>query len=101
MTTENQNNTSITNTSNTGNGISKRLVAALLAIFLGCLGVHKFYLGINKVGLIYLLVSILGSFLFIPTLVIGVFSLIDGVKYLMCSDEEFECVYVQGKKAWF
>ena len=101
MTTENQNNNSITNTSNTGNGISKRLVAALLAIFLGCLGVHKFYLGINKVGLIYLLVSILGSFLFIPTLVIGVFSLIDGVKYLMCSDEEFECVYVQGKKAWF
>lgn len=101
MTTENQNNTSITNTSSAGNGISKRLVVALLTIFLGCLGVHKFYLGINKVGLIYLLVSILGSFLFIPTLVIGVFSLIDGVKYLMCSDEEFECVYVQGKKAWF
>jgi len=76
MTTENQNNTSITNTSSAGNGI-------------------------NKVGLIYLLVSILGSFLFIPTLVIGVFSLIDGIKYLMCSDEEFERVYVQGKKAWF
>lgn len=101
MATESQNNAHSTTTSNTGNGISKRLVAALLAIFLGCLGVHKFYLGINKVGLIYLLVSILGSFLFIPTLVIGVFSLIDGVKYLMCSDEEFECVYVQGKKAWF
>lgn len=47
MTTENQNNTSITNTSSAGNGISKRLVAALLAIFLGCLGAHKFYLGIN------------------------------------------------------
>ena len=97
MTTENQNNTSITNTSNTGNGISKRLVAALL----GCLGAHKFYLGINKVGLIYLLVSILGSFLLIPILVISVLSLIDGIKYLMCSDEEFERVYVQGKKAWF
>ena len=100
MTTESQNNAPSTTTSNTGNGISKRLVAALLAIFLGCLGVHKFYLGINKVGLIYLLVSILGSFLLIPTLVIGVFSLIDGIKYLMCSDEEFERVYVQGKKAW-
>ena len=98
MTTESQNNAPSTTTSNTGNGISKRLVAALLAIFLG---VHKFYLGINKVGLIYLLVSILGSFLLIPTLVIGVFSLIDGIKYLMCSDEEFERVYVQGKKAWF
>ena len=101
MTTESQNNDTSTTTSNTGNGISKRVVAALLAIFLGCLGLHKFYLGINKVGLIYLLVSILGSFLLIPTLVIGVFSLIDGIKYLMCSDEEFERVYVQGKKAWF
>ncbi len=101
MTTENQNYASITNTSSAGNGISKRLVAALLAIFLGCLGAHKFYLGINKVGLIYLLVSILGSFLLIPILVISVLSLIDGIKYLMCSDEEFERVYVQGKKAWF
>lgn len=101
MTTENQNNTSITNTSSAGNGISKRLVAALLAIFLGCLGVHKFYLGINKVGLIYLLVSILGSFLLIPILVISVLGLIDSIKYLMCSDEEFERMYVQGKKAWF
>ena len=68
MTTESQNNAPSTTTSNTGNGISKRLVAA---------------------------------FLLIPTLVIGVFSLIDGIKYLMCSDEEFERVYVQGKKAWF
>lgn len=99
MTTESQNNAPSTTTSNTG--ISKRLVAALLAIFLGCLGAHKFYLGINKVGLIYLLVSVLGSFLLIPILVISVLSLIDGIKYLMCSDEEFERVYVQGKKAWF
>lgn len=48
MTTESQNNAPSTTTSNTGNGISKRLVAALLAIFLGCLGVHKFYLASTK-----------------------------------------------------
>ncbi len=88
-------------TTNQSSGISKRLIAGLLAIFLGTLGVHKFYLGINKVGLIYLLVAVLGSVLLIPTLVIALLSLIDGIKYLMCSDEQFETVYVQGKKAWF
>lgn len=78
-----------------------RIVAAVLAFFLGLLGVHKFYLGVNKVGVIYLLVSILGSLLVVGPLVVSVFCLIDFVKYLMASDEEFERVYVVGKREWF
>lgn len=34
-----------------------KLAAALLAIFLGGLGIHKFYLGMKWWGLFYLLVS--------------------------------------------
>ena len=33
---------------------NKRIIAAALAFFLGCFGAHKFYLGLNKAGIIYL-----------------------------------------------
>lgn len=53
-------------------------------------------------GIIYLLICILGSFVFfLGPLVVGVFCIIDIVKYLKCSDEEFEQIYVIGKKEWF
>lgn len=35
-----------------------KLIAALLALFLGWLGIHSFYLGYNKKGLIQLLVGV-------------------------------------------
>jgi len=79
----------------------KRIIAAVLAFFLGGLGVHKFYLGMNKVGIIYLLISILGSFIFVGPIIIFVFCIIDIVKYLKCTPEEFEQTYVIGKKEWF
>ena len=55
----------------------------------------------NKVGIIYLLISILGSFIFIGPIIIFVFCIIDIVKYLKCTPEEFEQTYVIGKKEWF
>jgi len=79
----------------------KRLVASVLAFFLGCFGVHKFYLGVNKVGIIYLLICILGSFIIVGPMIVFVFCIIDIVKYLKCTPEEFEQVYVVGKKEWF
>ncbi len=79
-----------------------RLVAALLALFLGGLGVHKFYLGYNKAGLIMLIVTIVGVFLAaLPTLVIALIAFIEFVIYLLKSDDEFERIYVQGEKQWF
>jgi hypothetical protein len=38
-----------------------KLAAGLLAIFLGCLGIHKFYLGYAGAGIVLLLISIIGG----------------------------------------
>ena len=78
-------------------GSKNRIVAALLAFFLGGLGIHKFYLGYGGVGVVYILISLT----IIGLLFTGVASLIDAVLYLVKSDEEFDKVYVQGRRPWF
>ena len=35
--------------------MKNKTTAGILAILLGCLGIHKFYLGNNKGGIIYLM----------------------------------------------
>lgn len=83
-------------------GVSKRLIAALLAFFIGAFGAHKFYLGYTTQGIIMLLVFMFGFILLgIPSLVIGVIALIECIIYLTKSDNEFEETYVVGKKTWF
>lgn len=72
-----------------------------MAIFLGGLGVHKFYLGYTTQGVILLLVTILGTLLLIGPLVTGIISLIEGIIYLTKSDEDFYNIYVANKKEWF
>lgn len=62
-----------------------RIVACVLAIFLGGLGVHKFYLGKIGIGIIYLLLS----WTFIPSIV----GLIEGIIYLTMSDATFAAKY--------
>ncbi|MCI6573780.1 MAG: TM2 domain-containing protein [Actinomycetaceae bacterium] len=39
-------------------GLRSRLVAGLLGIFLGGLGIHRFYLGYTSIGIIQIVVSI-------------------------------------------
>ena len=79
-----------------------KIVAAVLALFLGGLGIHKFYLGYNGAGIAMLLISIFGFILLaIPTMVIGVIALIEFVIYLVTSDAEFEEKYVRNKRPWF
>lgn len=58
-----------------------KLAAALLAIFLGGFGAHKFYMGNTKMGICYLLLS----FTMIPSIV----SIVEGVIYLLDTDEAF------------
>lgn len=83
-------------------GASKKIIAALFAIFLGAFGAHKFYLGYTKQGLIMLLVFLFGFILLgIPSMVIGVIAFVEFIVYLTKSDDEFEQTYVIGKKAWF
>lgn len=76
-----------------------KLVAGLLAIFLGGLGIHKFYLGYTKEAVIMLLVSLLTCGF--GASIIGIIALIEGIMYLTKTDEEFDEIYVQGHKGWF
>jgi len=78
---------------------SKKIVAGLLGIFLGAFGIHKFILGLKTPGLIMLLLSLLSCGVASP--VIGLIGLIEGVLYLMKSDEDFHNDYALEKKGWF
>lgn len=79
-----------------------KIVAGLLAFFLGALGVHKFYLGCNKAGIIMLLCFFPGMLLFgIPTIIVGVIAFIEFIIYIVKPDQEFEDTYITNKKCWF
>jgi len=58
-----------------------RTTAALLAIFLGGLGIHKFYLGKVGQGVLYLL--------FCWTLIPGLIAFFEGIWYLTMLDQDF------------
>jgi len=73
----------------------KKLIAGLLGIFLGGLGVHKFYLGYTKEGVIQLVVTI------VTCGFASLVGLIEGILYLTKSDDEFVATYVVGRKGWF
>ena len=80
-------------------GADKKILAGILGIVLGALGIHKFVLGYTKEGVIMLLVSVLTLGLF--AWVVGIIGLIEGIMYLTKSDEEFVATYLDGKKGWF
>lgn len=103
-----------------GETAQKKLIAGLLAIFLGSLGVHKFYLGQTTPGLLTLGVNIgvwilalllglltlgMGLVITIPLAALissglGLLGLIEGLIYLTKSDADFQRDYVVGHKAW-
>lgn len=62
--------------------IKNKIVAAILAIFLGGIGIHKFYLGNIGMGIVYLIFFWTG----IPALV----GFIEGIVYLCSNDENFQ-----------
>jgi len=77
------NKNSIINHQQAGN--KSRIVAAILAFFLGGLGIHKFYLGQIGWGIIYLIFC----WTFIPSIV----AFIEFIIYLCTSDEDFAKKY--------
>ncbi len=85
----NENGSSVTPQEN------KKLVAGLLGILLGGLGIHKFVLGYTKEGIIQIIITLFtcgfGS-------IIG---LIEGIIYLTKSDEEFMQTYQVNQRPWF
>ena len=88
----------MTNPGGTG-GADKKIVAGICGIILGSLGVHKFILGYTTEGIIMLLVSVLTCFIASP--IMGIIGLIEGIMYLVKTDEEFVETYITNKKGWF
>lgn len=61
--------------------IKSKAAAGILAILLGGIGVHKFYLGKAGLGIVYLL--------FCWTFIPGIIALIEGIIYLTQDDATF------------
>jgi TM2 domain-containing membrane protein YozV len=79
----------------TNNGENKKLVAGILAILVGSLGIHKFILGYTKEGIIQIILT------FVTCGFASIIGLIEGIIYLTKSDEEFYQTYQVNKKGWF
>lgn len=84
-------------------GAKDHVAAGLLGIFLGFLGVHKFYLGYNTAGFIMLAVTVIGGILTmsVAACAIWVIGIVEGVIYLAKSQSEFEQMYIVNKREWF
>lgn len=87
----------------TFSGRRNRKMAGLLAILAGWIGLHKFYLGYTTEGIILLLVSIIGGLCshWVMTGIVAIFTICEGVIYLMNTDDAFDTKYVDGKRTWF
>ena len=72
---------------------SKKVTAGILAILLGGLGVHKFYLGYTTEGIIMILLLFCG--------ISPIIALVEGIIYLTKSDPEFYWTYEAAQKPWF
>lgn len=74
---------------------SQRILAGVLGILLGGLGIHRFILGDAVGGILRIVITIV-------TCGVGaLIGLVEGIIYLTKTDEEFDRIYVQEKKAWF
>ena len=76
-------------------GADKKILAGIMGILFGGLGIHRFILGDATGGLIRIVISVVtcgaGSLI----------GFIEGIIYLTKSDEEFVQTYIVEKKGWF
>jgi TM2 domain-containing membrane protein YozV len=82
---------------------TKRVAAGVCGILLGAFGVHKFILGYYFAGFFTLFLTIL-AFIFtcgILSPVIHMVGLIEGILYLVKSDEEFYKTHIERRRPWF
>jgi len=78
---------------------TKRITASLCGIFLGGLGIHKFVLGYNTAGIIMLVISLVTFGLAYP--IVHLIGFIEGIIYLVNTDQKFEDFYIKNKTQWF
>ncbi len=74
---------------------SQRIVAGILGLVLGELGIHKFVLGYIKEGFLQILLT------FLTCGIGGLIGKIEGIIYLTKSDEQFIQEYQINQKPWF
>ena len=78
-----------------GSEPNKRILCGVLALtapLWGGFGVHKFILGKIGPGVVHLLLTFIGVGI--------VISVIEGVIYLLKSEDEFAAIYQRGERAW-
>lgn len=76
-------------------GADKKVLAGVLGILLGSLGLHRFVLGDVTGGILRIVITVL-------TCGVGsIIGLVEGIIYLTKSDEEFVETYINQKKSWF
>lgn len=82
-------------------GEKNRSTAVALAILLGAIGAHKFYLGKTIPAIIMLLACVLGAFIIVGPIVTWAISLNEAKKYMRMSEADFYYHYVVGERQWF
>lgn len=71
-----------------------KIVAGILALFFGYLGIHKFYLGQINLGILYLCCTFFGFILSgIPSIIITIVAVVEAIVYFCTSDEVFNNKY--------
>ena len=82
---------------------SKKTTAGLLGLFFGAFGAHKFVLGYQREGFIYLGVSIVGGIITCggALAVTSIIALIESIMLLTKTPEEFKRKYIDTKTPWF
>ena len=57
----------------------QRIVYVLLALFLGCLGIHNFYAGYTGKGVAQLLITIFTWWLIIPVFGVAIWAIVEAI----------------------
>ena len=76
-----------------------KILAGVLALVVGSLGIHKFVLGCTGAGLVMLLASVLSFGILAGPMTI--IAMIEGIIYLTRSDRVFLESYVLQQRSWF
>ena len=82
-------------TDQSSRGDGNKVLAGILGILFGGLGIHRFILGDVLGGFLRILITVvtcgIGSFI----------GFVEGIIYLTKTDEEFIATYIDGDKSWF